>query len=527
MCNKTSSLIKAVSLAAAMLPAIAAADELTIGARSELTMDPHFLWTGANTSYHVQIYGALLQLDAKAQVRPMLAESWRTVDDTTWEFKLREGVVFHDGTPFTAADVVATFKRLPNVPNAAGPLTGALVGIRDVVAVDDFTVHVLTNGPSPVVPHQVAQIPIIPSEIAESATTADFNTGKAAIGAGPFAIDTYVAGDRLELRRFDQFWGDKPEWERATFRFISDDSARVAAFLSGSVDMIDAVPPVDVSRLRETPEAIVHTGSSDRVIFLWMDHERDVTPFATDLDGKPLAKNPFKDSRVRRAINHAINRDVIVDRVMDKLAIPASQIVPPGFGGYDEAIDVPSYDPELAKSLLKEAGYPDGFGLTIHCPNDRYVNDGAVCQAVGQQLAQIGLKMIVEPMPRAVYFPMVTDHAGERSSLFLFGWGSSSGGEADLLWQGIHTFDKDKKLGTWNLGHYSNAEADALIEKALVTLDADERHRIEAGVIKTIMEDVAVVPLHYQTVNVATRKGLSYTVHADENTLITEVKKQP
>jgi peptide/nickel transport system substrate-binding protein len=519
---------RCVALAIAILTAIAlpvAADELRVGARAEIVMDPHFMWSGSNTSYYVQTYGYLLQLDEQAQVQPMLAESWRFLDQTTWEFNLRKGVTFHDGSPFTAEDVVATFKRVPNVPNAAGPYTGALLGIKGVEAVDPYTVRFLTDKPIPVIPHQIAQIPIIPKKIAETASTADFNTGKAAIGAGPYRFVKYIPGDQLVLERNETYWGAKPEWQKVTFKFISDDAARVAALLSGDVDVVDFVPPTDVKRLRENPQIAVHVGPSDRVIYLWMDVERDNSPFITDASGHAGIKNPFTDIRVRQAIGHAINRDVITGRVMDGLATPASELVPPGFGGYNKDIPIPAYDPDLAKRLLAEAGLKDGFGVTIHCPNDRYVNDARICQAVGQQLAQIGLKIKVETLPKSIFFPKVTEHGGQRFSLFLMGWGSSSGGEADALWQVLHSYDKTKSIGTWNLGHYSNPKVDALVDSALSTLDRQARLKIEEEAMALAMQDGAVVPLHFQSVIVATRKDLSYRVYADENTRATAVGK--
>ncbi len=501
----------------------ATAADLTIGMRSEVVMDPHFMWSNSNAAYYVQTYGYLLQPDEKAQIQPMLAKSWRFVDETTWEFTLRDDARFHDGSPVTADDVVASFHRAGNLPGAAAPYTGALAGIREVTAPDRLTVRITTDRPLPPLPYQAAQIPIIPKRIATTATTADFTRLTAAIGAGPYKFTSFVPGDRLVVERFDGYFGPKPEWDKVTFRFISDNATRAAALLAGGIDVADAVPTADVKRLRDDPRIAVHTGMSDRVIYLMMDTERDRSPFVTDINGAPLDRNPFKDVRVRRALTHAINRDAIVSRVMDGLATPAGQMVPPGFGGYNPEIAVPAYDRELSRRLLAEAGYPNGFGVTLHCPNDRYVNDARVCQAVGQQFAQVGLKVKVDTMPRNVYFPKLLDHKGERFSLFMFGWGSSSGGEAEALWQILHSYDPEKKLGAVNSAHYSNPRLDAMVQQALTILDAPERHAVEQKAMALAMDDVAAIPLHYQAVVVGTRKGLDYAIHADESTLATAV----
>ncbi len=513
------------ALAFLLSAAGAAAEDLRIGMRSEIVMDPHFMWSNSNAAYYVQTYGYLLQPDEKAQMKPMLATSFRAVDDTTWEFELRSDAKFHDGSPVTADDVVASFNRASNMPKAAAPYAGALGGINGVTASSPSTVRFKTERPLPQLPYQAAQVPIIPKRIAETAATDDFTKLTAAIGSGPYKFVSYTPGDSLVVERFDGYFGPRPEWDKVTFKFITDNASRTAALLAGDIDVMDAVPTADVRRLEKDEDIKIHTGASDRVIYLMMDTERDRSPFITDADGAPLDRNPFKDLRVRQAVTHAINRPAIVSRIMDGLATPASQMVPPGFGGYNAQIEVPAHDPELAKKLLAEAGYPNGFGITIHCPNDRYVNDARICQAAGQQLAQVGLNVKVETMPRNVYFPKLLDHKGERFSLFMFGWGSSSGGEAEALWQIMHSYDPARKLGEVNSGHYSNPEFDRLVEEALGVLDPMKRHALEQRAMAVAMKDVATVPLHYQAVVVATRGGLDYAIHADESTLATAVTK--
>jgi peptide/nickel transport system substrate-binding protein len=496
----------------------ACAADLVIGARTELAMDPHAQWLDTNTSYYNHIYGSLVRIDEKSAIVADLAESWKIVSDTEWQFNLRKGVKFHDGSTLDAADIVASFQRARNLPTATSPYTGAIATVKEVKAVDDSTVAILTTRPDPVLLHALANIQIIPSELA-NATTDSFNTGKSVIGTGPYKYVGFKAGDRLELSRNPEYWSAKPKWDRVTFRFIPDDAARVAALLGNDVDLIDFVPPRLVERVKSAANATVFLGPSDRTIFLIMDTERDASPFVKDKDGNRLAKNPLKDKRVREALTFAIDRDLLTKRVMDGAATPSSQPTALGFGGYNDGLKVPAFDPDRAKKLLTEAGYPDGFSMTVHCTNDRYVNDEKVCQAVGQMLARVGLKMSVEALPRSVFFPAATNHTSDtRYSFMLLGWGNSSTGDAGVVPNILHTYDRPRGLGTWNLGHYSNPDLDKMIEAAVSTMDLKKRYDGLAQAMQVGMADYALIPLYAQSVIVAGRKGLTYTTWANERT---------
>jgi peptide/nickel transport system substrate-binding protein len=366
--------------------------------------------------------------------------------------------------------------------------------------------------------HEIANIQIIPAKLA-GATTDSFNTGKSVIGTGPYRFVSYKAGDQLVLERNPNYWGPAAKWDHVTFRFIPDDAARVAALLGGDVDMIDFVPPRLAERIRSAPNASLWQGPSDRPIFLIMDVERDDSPFVTDLNGNRMSKNPLKDNRVREALTVAVDRDLLTKRVMDGAATPSSQPTAPGFGGYNENLKVPPYDPEGAKKLLTDAGYPNGFGLAIYCTNDRYVNDEKVCQALGQMYSRIGLKMDVQAVPKSVFFPIATNHApGGRYSFLLLGWGNSSTGDAGLIPNMLHTYDKAHGYGTWNVGHYSNPVVDKVIEEATTTMDLEKRYAGLAEAMKLAMADHALIPLHTQSVIVGTRKGLTYRTWANERT---------
>src|SRR3546814_826901 len=224
------------------------------------------------------------------------------------------------------------------------------------------------------------------------------------IGTGPYKFVEWVKGDRIVLEANPDYWGGKPQWDRVEFKPISSGPARVAALLAGDVDVIDVVPTVDIRKLKKNKDVVLSSGVSNRIIYLHMDQQRDKTPFVTTKDGAPLDKNPLKDIRVRRAISKAINREAIVDRVMEGAAIPAGQLLPEGFFGVHPNLPPEKYDPDGAKKLLKQAGYPDGFGLTIHGPNDRYINDAKIAEAVAQMLTRIGIPTTVDTMPKSVYF---------------------------------------------------------------------------------------------------------------------------
>jgi peptide/nickel transport system substrate-binding protein len=496
------------------------AQTLTIGTRSEMTLDPHFLWSTPNRAYNVQLYGSLVRLDDRLRPLPMLATGWKLVNETTWEFKLNSNARFHNGKPVEADDVVASFERAQTLPNAAASYRGALSEIVSVQRIDAHTVRFVTAKPDPALLHRVAQIAIIPREIARTASQADFIAGRSAVGAGPYRFVSFQAGDRLVLARNDQYFGERPQWEKVVFRTITDDAARVAALLGRDVDLIDLVPPRDISRLTSDPGIIVHTGTSDRTMYIVPDTGRSRSPFVRDADGRPLERNPMQDVRVRRAMSLAIDRRVLVDRVMDGAGEPANQTVAVGVLGYAKDLPASKFDLEQAKRLLADAGYPKGFGLTIHCSNDRYINDARLCQALGQMLSRLGLQMEVQTLPRAVLFPRITRQDGEGTSLMLLAFGSGTTGDAGgILNNTIHSFDRGKGLGAWNVGHYSNPQIDQLIEGAGTMLDATRRGSAQANAIALAMQDVAVIPLFHSQVIFASRKGIRYRIYADESTL--------
>jgi peptide/nickel transport system substrate-binding protein len=504
------------ALALALVSASASAADLSIGIGADVTsIDPHYHNVTPNNNVAAHIFDYLVLRDERQRTIPGLAVSWHTVDPVTWEFKLRRGVKFHDGSEFTAADVVASIDRVPTVPNSPSPFTAYTKQIKEMIVVDPYTIRFRTATPYPLMPSDMTQVAII-SKAAAKASTEDFNDGKAAIGTGPYRLVRYAKGDRIELARFDGYWGGKTPWERVTLRLLPADTPRVAALLAGDVQAIENVPTTDVASLRNDKRISLFRTVADRLIYLHMDSARDVSPFVTDRDGQPLARNPLKDARVRKAISKAINRKALVERVMEGQAVATGQLLPEGFFGYSRNLKPEPYDPEGAKKLLAEAGYPNGFGLTIHSPNNRYVNDAKVAQAVAQMLTHVGIVTRVEAMPSATFFPQATEG---KFSFILVGWSSGTGEASSPLKALIATPSKEKGFGTANRGHYSNPKVDSLLEDALVTVDDAKREALLERATELAIADTAIVPLYHQVSIWGTRNGIGYVPRTDENTL--------
>ncbi len=515
----------ALLVAASTLAAQAAhAETLTIGLSSDVTsMDPHWNNSGPNVSLSAHVFEPLTLTDRNGRLIPGLATSWRTVDPLTWEFKLRPNVKFTDGHPFTADDVVFSIERARSLPGSPASFASFVRPIVSATAVDPTTVRIRTSAPHVLVPYDLNAIFIVSKASAASAGNADFDRGKAAVGTGPYRLVSFKRGDRVELARNDAWWGagtEKPAWDRVVFRMISNDGARIAALLSGDVDVIENVPTADVARLSSDARFRVRRQTSWRTIFWHMDQARDVTPEATGKDGKPLPKNPFKDARVRLALSKAINRDAIVSRVMEGLAVPASNLVSPGIFGYNNELRVEAYDPAGAKKLLAEAGYPDGFHLVVHGPNNRYVNDARIAETVAALLSRVGIATKVETQPWASYLPRA--RAGEFT-MALVGWGSSLGD--NTVKNHLGTFDEKKGYGAWNFGRYSNPEVDRQLDHDFTLFDDAAREVAAKAVAALALKDTPVIPMHHEIVSWAMKKGLAYPGRVDQFTFAWQFTK--
>jgi len=500
----------------------ASAQTLSFGVAAPVTsIDPHYHQLSPNTAVAEMIFGSLTANNAKSQIVPDLAESWRAVDETTWEFKLRRGVKFHNGSDFTAEDVAFTFERVPKVPNSPSSFAIYTRPIREVQIVDPHTIRLRTANPYPLMPLDMAQVKILDRETHATATTEGFNAGPMAIGTGPYRMISHRNGDRIEFERFDGYFGQQPHFQRATLRMITNDAARTAALLAGDVDLIDQVPTSDLAKLRADQRLNIVEVTGLRIIFLSFDHSRvEATPFVTDNDGKPISPNPLKDPRVRRALSLAIDRGAITERIMEGTAIPSAQFLPEGGFGFVPALTPLRADAEAARRLLTEAGFPQGFRITLHGPNDRYPNDSRIIQAIGQMWTRVGVRTTIEAQPWTTF---IARAARQELSTFLIGWGTSGEGTNPLR-NLVATFDREKGYGASNRGRYSNPRVDALTEAAMREIDDPKRLAIIQEATTIAMEDVGIAPLHIQRNAWAMRRGLTIEGRADELTRAQDVR---
>ena len=514
----------AVLLLALGVVAPAAAQTLSIGiGGSPTSIDPHFYNASPNISLTMHLFDRLVEQDARARIRPMLAERWSAVSDTVWEFKLRPGVKWHDGRDFTADDVAFTVSRVPDVPNSPASFAGFVRAIQRVEVVDPLTVRFHTAAPHPLLPVELASVQIVSRHAGEGATTEDYNSGKAAIGTGPYRLASYRAGDRTEFVRNETYWRGPEPWERVSYRFMANDASRSAALLAGDVDLIDQVPSNDLARMRREPRVAVSEIQGLRLIYLVPDYSRGDGPpvLVSDNDGKALPRNPFADARVRRALSIAVNREALADRVMEGTARPAGQWLPEGAFGYDPEVRVPAFDPEGAKRLLAEAGFPQGFRMTLTTPNDRYPNDARTAQAVAQMWTRIGVKTEVDAIPWAAYSARA---ARQEFNMRLVGWGSVTGEASYMLVNIFGTVDREKRWGAGNSSRISDRELDALTERASSILDDGQREAAQRAAVRMATDRTLVIPL-FQLVNSwALRKGLAYEARMDERTVAMGVR---
>jgi peptide/nickel transport system substrate-binding protein len=498
------------------------AQTLNIASSAPVTsIDPHYHTLSPNESFDSQMYERLVDHDPAGHMIPGLALSWKLRDPTTWEFKLRTAT-FHNGVPFTAQDVVYTLARVPKVKNSPASFSIYTKAVTSTEVVDDHTILLHTAEPYPLLPSDLSQIFIIPHTLGDDPATEDFNSGKDAIGTGPFRFIAYHPGDRIEVERYDGYWGKKPYWQHVNYRMISNDASRTASLLAGDTDIIEFVPPTDLPKLRADLHVSLAEVVGDRAIFLWLDHSHTAAdPNITGPDGEALPADPLNNLKVRQALNIAINRQAIVDRIMEGAAVPTGQYLPPGTYSYVPDLKPAPYEPAKAKALLAEAGYPKGFRITLTGPNDRYVNDAKIIQAVGQMWQRIGVQTTVDAMPWNTF---VARAGKQEFSAFLLGWGTSTGEGTNPLRAQLATWDPKRGMGTANRGRYSNPAVDKLIDQALGTMDDGARAAIIQQAMRTAMADVPVIMLHLQKNIWATRKGLIYEPRVDEETRAVGVK---
>ncbi|TCR70140.1 ABC transporter substrate-binding protein [Bosea sp. BK604] len=509
---------------------------LKIALASEPTaVDPHYHDLTPNNALAAHIFDSLVLQDEKQLLQPGLATSWSNDGKTTWTFKLRPGVSFSNGKPFTAEDVVFTFCRtLKNETKVSGSFADITGAFEKVETPDPQTLVITTKAPEPLLPNLLSGLPILSASIVEHGPISydiakncgvtgawpavnDFNDGKSAVGTGPYKLKSYVRGSAIELERNPTYWGPAEPWATVRFVPVTNAGPRLAGLLAGDYDVIENPAARDLGRIRNDKRFGHVVTPSTRVIYFQLDVGRDQSPFVKAPDGK----NPLKDARVRKAMSLAIDRDAIVKRLMDGAAEPAYQYLPTGMFGTIPNPAKLEYDPAAAKKLLAEAGYPNGFQVTLSTTNDRYINDSQITQAVAQYLTQIGIKAEVDAMTRAIYFPR---RAKKEFSVALGGWGSSTGEASSFLRQWPPTPDDAKTIGGSNYGDYKNDEFDKTIRAAISTLDDAKRSELLQQSAKLVLADNAFIPLHFESGIWAYKSELKVEGRADQFTLAMSVK---
>ncbi|WP_319521517.1 ABC transporter substrate-binding protein [uncultured Desulfosarcina sp.] len=502
---KRIALILIVALLALPAVAMAKADLVVVTDAPPKSMNPHAFSSDANLSYMSNFFDGLLQRPAPdGKLSPALAVKWKRLDGTTWKFDLRKGVKFHNGNDFTAADVKFTFERMKD------PQYSKLLNIANSIASietpDDYTVIFKTVKPVPWFAETMHQNFIVDMESSKDRDDGDYNTRP--IGTGAYKFVEWVKGSYVRMMANEDYWEGTPKYKNVDIRPITEEATRFAALAGKQADIINGVPVTLIERIEKMPHVKLISRPARRAIYMDMSNKEGT---------------PFADVRVRKAIAHAINEDEIIEKVMRGQATPAAQVPDVPTVGYVPGLKRLSYDPALAKKLLADAGYPDGFAITVAGPNDRYVNDEKICEAVAKYLAKIGLKVTLDVKPKSIFFDELSDY---KHRFYLIGWFDGSydfGRSAEKL---LHTPDKEKGMGAYNGAIYSDPQLDRMIIDSSSIIDRAERQKALQAINKKSVEDVAWIPLHYQQDIYAVVKdsGVAFTPRPDQWIVAKEIK---
>ncbi|MDN3563432.1 ABC transporter substrate-binding protein [Paeniroseomonas aquatica] len=479
------------------------------------SMDPYTRQETFLLAFGSNFYEPLVRRNTQMQPEPALAERWEQPSPTVWRFHLRQGVKFSDGSPFTADDVVFSAQRA-RAPGSN--IQSVLASVKEVRKIDDHTVEFETSAPNPILIQEITNWGMFSKAWAEkndAARPADLTARgenfatRNAMGTGPFLLQSREP-DRRTVLVPNPGWWDKPthNLQRVELNIIANDATRVAALLSNEVDFVYTVPPQDVERINRTPGVRIIQGPELRTIYFGLDQMRPQL-LKSDVQGK----NPFQDVRVRRAMLLAIDVNAIQRTVMRGQSRPSNLIYGPGVNGFVEADDVrPPVNINEAKKLLTEAGYPNGFGVTLDCPNDRYVNDEAICTATVAMLARVGIRVTLNAQTRARFFAEVN---GPRynTSFYMLGWTPTTSDAHNALFSLAGT--RDGSRGVFNNGGYSNRQFDTLVDQIAVETDAAKRQAMISQASKILQDDVAYIPLHQQQIVWAARQGVEVPQTAD------------
>ena len=478
-----------------------------------LSMDPHSLNESLQLSTTSNVYEPLVGRNKDLSLAPALATAWKQTSPTVWRFELRKGVQFHDGTPFTADDVLFSFARTQLDGSDMKSYTN---DFKEVRKIDAHTVEIETKTPFPILPDVISQVFIMSKKWAEdNKANAPVDRRKGienaasfrANGTGPFRLRERQPGVRTVFTRNGTYWGKiEGNAQEIIFTPIGNDSTRVAALLSGEVDVMEPIPVQDIERVNQNAGTRAITGPELRTIFLGMDQKRDELQYSS-----VKGKNPFKDVRVRKAFYQAIDIDGIKKNVMRGASNPSALMVGPGINGFDESVKRLPYDPAAAKKLLADAGYPDGFEVSMNCPNDRYVNDGRICQAVAANLARINVKIKLVAETKGTYFPKVLRR---DTSFYMLGWTPSTYDAHNAL-NALVVCPDDKGAGQFNLGAYCNPKVDELTQKIQAETDKTKRNAMIKEAFDLHSADVGHLPLHQQALAWGVSKKVKLVQLAD------------
>ena len=483
-----------------------------------LTLDPHAQNEGPTHTLAHQIYEPLILRDTAGQVEGALATEWGIKADNpnVWYFKLREGVKFHDGSDMDSEDVVFSLKRAMTPDSDMKELLASVVDVR---AAGKYMVEIETKGPNPIMATNLTNTFIMDKGWTEKNNTVkvqDFENGEEtfavrnANGTGPYQLVSREPDTKTVLSKFDGYWGKGKfplEITEIVYTPIQNAATRVAALLSGEVDFVQDLPVQDLARVDGQDGLKVIKAPQNRVIFFGMNQgDPDLT--SDNVEGK----NPLADKRVRMAMNMAINRDAIQKVVMRGQSIPAGVAMPPFVNGWTKQLDaVPANDIAKAKSLMADAGYGDGFSIRLNCPNDRYINDEAICQAAVGMMAQIGIKVNLDAKPKAQHFPLINKL---ETDFYMLGWGVPTFDSEYIFNFLVHT--KGEKYGSWNGTRFSNAEIDTKIEALASETDLDKRNQMIADIWKVAQEEIVYLPIHHQVLNWGMKDGVTTEVQPED-----------
>ncbi|HET9024706.1 MAG TPA: ABC transporter substrate-binding protein [Burkholderiaceae bacterium] len=482
------------------------------------TADPHSQNESLTNLFSQAVHDTLVMRDNSLKLVPGLATSWQQVNPTTWRFTLRQGVKFHDGSPFTADDVIFTWERASH-PNSQ--LRQYAIPVGKPRKIDDYTVEFVQDKPNPVTLEHATTIYVMSKAWATKNKVdrpLDFKSkeetpaSRNAIGTGPWILVAREPGIRTVLKRNNDWWGIKEgrapgNVTEVIYTQVSADATRTAALLSGQVDFVLDPPPQDIRRLEENKAIKVARGQENRVVFFGFDQSRDELLYSS-----VKGRNPFKDVRVRTAVYQAIDIEAIRTRIMRNAALPTGGITPSVLASNPDAEKRLPYDPARAKQLLTEAGYPNGFDVTLDCPNNRYINDEEICLAAAAMLAKIGIQTKVTTMPRATYFPKLEKF---DTSMYMLGWGGAITDAQTMLSPVLRSPDTKTGNGSFNYGRYVNPKLDALIDAAAVEPDVEKRREIIRQALAEHNAQVHHVPLHRQMIPWAMRGNVTVVHRAD------------